>query len=325
MNRLMRFFRSLVLLGVLLSMSSMGAACSGAGTNTETADNAQNPKILATTSIVADVVQQVAGDVFTVETLLPIGADTHEFNPAPQDLAKVADADMIFANGVGLESFLDPLIQSAGGIAKVVYVSEGISLLNLTEEEWHGTPAVPAATENVQSYDPHVWTDPNNVVIWTDNIAQALAEFDSAHKEAYEQNAAQYRGELNVLDAWIRDEIAMVPEGNRKIVTDHLVFGYFAHGYGLQQIGAIIPGFSTLAEPSPQDLAGLEDQIRTLNVQAIFVGNTVNSSLAQRVAEDTGAQIVYLYTESLSPPGGEADSYIDFMKYDVRAIVDALK
>ena len=326
MSRQGRFLRSLALLCVLLVTASLSAACSGVKTKTGPAGDGQSLKILATTSIVADVVQQAGGDVFSVETLLPTGVDPHEFNPAPQDLAKVADADLIFANGAGLETFLDPLLQSAGGSAKVVKVSDGVQLLNLREEsQGTGTPAGPAVTENVQGYDPHVWTDPNNVITWTDNIAKALAELDPGHKDTYDRNAAQYKQKLQELDAWIRDQVAQVPEANRKIVTDHLVFGYFAKEYGFQQIGAIVPAFSTMAEPPPQDLAKLEDQIRALNVKAVFVGNTANPNLAQRVAEDTGAKLVYLYTGSLSPPGGEAGTYIDFMHYDVNAIVSALK
>ena len=138
-------------------------------------------------------------------------------------------------------------------------------------------------------------------------------------------NAAAYKAELQGLDSWIRDEVATVPEASRKLVTDHTVFGYFADRYGFQQAGAVVPGYSTLSEPSAQEVASLEDTLRTLGVKAIFVGNTVNSSLSQRVADDTGIQVIPVYTGSLSDPGGPAATYLDYMRYNVDAFVGGLK
>jgi len=151
-----------------------------------------------------------------------------------------------------------------------------------------------------------------------------LSEIDPQNGDTYKANAQKYRDELVELDNWVLEETASVPEDNRKIVTDHLVFAYFCNAYDFQQVGAIIPGFSTVAEPSARELAQLESAINDLGVNAIFVGNTVNPGLAQRVAEDTGVQLVLLYTGSLSEPGGPADSYLKYMRYNTRAIVDAL-
>jgi len=127
------------------------------------------------------------------------------------------------------------------------------------------------------------------------------------------------------VDTWIRSEVATIPEQNRKFVTDHLVFGYFADRYGFTQVGAIIPGFSSLAEPSAQDIAQIEDEIRSMGVRAIFINVGVNVNLAQRIATDTGARVVLLYMESLSDKGGKADNYVDFISYDVTSMVEALK
>jgi ABC-type Zn uptake system ZnuABC Zn-binding protein ZnuA len=148
---------------------------------------------------------------------------------------------------------------------------------------------------------------------------------DPANAEVYRSNAATYQEQLAELDTWIREQVAQIPPENRKIITDHLTLAYFADEYGFTQIGAIIPGYSTLAEPSAQELAGLVDKIRELDVPAIFVGNTINPALADRLTEDTGTQLVFLYTGSLSEAGGEADSYLAYMKYNVSAIVNALK
>ena len=138
-------------------------------------------------------------------------------------------------------------------------------------------------------------------------------------------NAQAYRASLQELDGWIREQVAGVPEQNRRLVTDHASFSYFAHQYGFEQVGAVFPGYSTLAQPSAQDLAALEDAIREFDVKAVFVGNTVNPALAEQVAQDTGTRVVFMYTGSLSEPGGPAGDYLAFMRYDVRVMVEALR
>jgi ABC-type Zn uptake system ZnuABC Zn-binding protein ZnuA len=176
-----------------------------------------------------------------------------------------------------------------------------------------------------ETVDPHVWFDPHHVSTWVDNAARALSAIDPVQAATYQANAEQYRQELQALDRWIVEQVAAIPATNRQLVTDHLIFSYFAQRYGFEQVGAVVPGYSTLSEPSAQELAALEDAIRQTGVKAILVGNTVNPALAERVAGDTGTRLVQVYTDSLTAPGGEAESYLAFMRYNVRAIVDALK
>lgn len=304
--------------------------------------------VVATTSIVADVAAQVAGEHITVEALLPVGADPHGFDPSPQDIVKVSEADLVLANGAGLEEFLADLIESAEADEQMVVVSDGTDFIEAGEHDHDDDHAEDHDADadhdddhaedhdddhaedhdghdhDHGAYDPHLWTDPNNVLIWVDNIEAAFAELDPAHAEEYAANAEAYRAELMALDAWVREQVAAIPEGRRVIVTDHTSFTYFADEYGFEQAGAIVPGYSTLAEPTAKELAELEDAIVALDVKAVFVGNTVNPALAERVSEDTGVHLVYLYTGSLSEPGGEADSYLDFIRYNVNAIVAAL-
>ncbi len=274
-------------------------------------------RVVATTTIVADVVRQVGGEHIALTVLVPTGVDPHSFEPRPQDLAAIANAQIIFANGAGLETFLQPVLESAGGKARLVEVSRGISLLPLPGEH--------SAELTAQEGDPHTWTDPNNVLIWVENIASALSEADPAHAVDYRANAGAYAAQLRDLDAWIREQVAQIPPERRKLVTDHAVFGYFAHRYGFEQVGAVIPAFSTDAAPSARELATLEDAIRAHGVPAIFVGASVNPALAEQIASDTGVRLVRVYTGSLSEPDGEAGSYLDFMRYNVSAIVEALK
>jgi ABC-type Zn uptake system ZnuABC Zn-binding protein ZnuA len=172
--------------------------------------------------------------------------------------------------------------------------------------------------------DPHVWTDPHSVMVWAGNIADSLGVLDPANADTYETNAQTYVEELEKLDEWIEEQVARVAPHDRQLVTDHTAFGYFAKRYGFDQVGAVIPGYSTLAEPSARELARLEGAIENRGVKAVFVGLTVNPDLARRVAEDTGTKLVFLYTGSLSEPDGPAGDYMAFMRYNVNAIVDAL-
>jgi ABC-type Zn uptake system ZnuABC Zn-binding protein ZnuA len=290
------------LAGLLLSACGGGAPAEGGGL-----------KVVASTTIVGDVAAQVGGDLIELTVLFPPGADPHTFEPRPQDVAAISDAEVIVVNGLGLEEALEPLLE-ANAKGRIVHASEGIEVLAFEGEEHHH-----------EGGDPHTWTDPNNVIVWTENIAAALSEADPSNAAAYRANADAYIASLRELDGWIRAEFAKIPAERRKLVTDHLAFGYLADEYGLEQVGALIGSFSTNAAPSAQELAALEDKIREQGVPAVFVGKTVNPALAEQLAQDTGVKLVHVYTGSLSEPGGEADSYLKFMRYNVNAIVEALK
>ncbi|HSQ27973.1 MAG TPA: metal ABC transporter substrate-binding protein [Anaerolineales bacterium] len=312
-------FRTVLLSAILMFFL---AAC-----NTPTDDISQQDHILrvvATTNIVGDVVSQVGGDAIELTVLLPPGTDPHSFQPTPQDMARAADAQVIFMNGAGLEAFMQSLLEKSGSQARLVEVSQDIALLEaVSHGESEGDDA--HSEEGEHAGDPHVWMDPNNVLIWVDHIESTLVEIDPRNAALYKKNAESYRQELIDLDRWILEQVTQIPEANRELVTDHQLFIYFADRYGFEQIGAIVPGYSTLSEPSAQELAQLEDAIRELGVRAIFVGNTVNPGLAQRLANDTGTKLVFFYTGSLTEATGPAATYLDYMRFNVLAIVDALK
>jgi ABC-type Zn uptake system ZnuABC Zn-binding protein ZnuA len=299
--------------------------------------------VMATNSIVADLVKNVGGDLINLTYMLPIGADAHTYQLTPTDVANVTEAHVFFANGLGLEEYLSELIQNAGGEVAVVSLSTGVEVREMSTEEAHeeheeqSAEAIPeehgaegehtehGAEHNHAGVDPHTWTTPANAIIFVHNIEQALSALDPANAETYQANAEAYEAKLTELDAWVKSQIETIPAENRKLVTDHTVFGYYADRYGLEQVGAVIPSLSTAAEPSAQEMADLEDVITKQGVKAIFVGNTVNPGMEQRVAEDTGIQLVTLYTESLGPEGSGADNYIDYIRYNTMAIVEALK
>jgi len=299
---------------LILTLSLMLAACGGqAATRPATSGKL---KVVATTSIIGDVVANIGDDLIDLTVMMPAGADPHSFEPSPRQIAALSDADIVFVNGFDLEETLTPVLDSAATPDKIVAVSDGVDPILFAGKDAD-------AMDKGQRYDPHTWMDPNNVVVWTQNIEDALSKVDPDHEDAYHQNAEDYRDQLQELDDWIQAQIA--PLLPLKVVTDHKVFGYFARRYGIEQVGAIVPSYSAMAQPSAQELAQLEDAIKQLGVKAILVGNTVNPSLAERVAEDTGVQLIPIYTGSLSGPDGPAVTYIDFMRYDVDAIVKAAK
>ena len=284
-------------------------------------------RVVATTTIVGDVVARVGGDAVQLTVLLPPGADPHTYEPTPADLTAVAGAHVLFVNGLGLEGFLERTLRNVGDVP-VVSVSAGIQP-RLLEEHEHEGEEHEGEEHGEESHahgeaDPHVWLDVRNVLVWVENIRQALSALDPAHADRYAANAAAYRAELEALDAWVLEQVAQVPPQNRKLVTNHPAFGYFADRYGFEQVAAVYP-ISPGAEPSAREIAELEETIRRFGVPAIFAETTVNPKLAEQVARDTGVRLVTLYTGSLGGPGSGVESYIDLIRYDVSAIVNALK
>jgi len=326
--RVLRLAVLVVIGGACLHGCAKGEGDTDAGAVTSLAAvdlaSGEKLKVVATTSLVADVVGAVGGDQVDLTRLMPLGADPHTFEPTPQDAAAISEAHVVFINGVGLEAFMDRLLANAGGDVPVVPVSEGVQLLAFAGDHGHDEEEGGAADDHGED-DPHTWFDPANVQVWVDNIENALISLDPAHAAEYGENARVYRAELDALDAWIREQVANIPQERRELVTDHSVFTYFAHAYGFEQIGVITVGSSTLSEPSAQELAALQETIAEHGVPAVFVSTTVNPRLAEQVAHDTGVRVVPLYTGSLSDGDGPASTYLAFMRYDVEKMVEALR
>jgi len=313
--------------------------------------------VLATTSVLADVVAQVGGTHIELHTLIPAGVDPHAFQPGPQDVRALADADLVIINGFSLEEFMADLITQAGEGTPVVSASLGIDPLlpsgeyahedeagehageadgpaedehegesgeQAGETEAHSGEDEHAAEHHEHGIDPHTWFDPNNVIHWTANIEAALAAADPQHAQEYAANADAYRAQLQALDAEIRQEVERIPPEQRRLVTDHEELGYFADEYGFEIVGAVIPSASSLAEPSAQEMAALFDAIRKQGVRAIFVTSVANPGLAERLAEDAGVRLVTLYGHSLTDEQGPAPSYLEMMRYNLQAITDGL-
>jgi ABC-type Zn uptake system ZnuABC Zn-binding protein ZnuA len=303
-------------------------------------------RVVTTTTIIADVARNVGGEFVEVESLIPPDSDAHAFEPAPDDIVKVAEADVLLVNGAGLESFLEGLLENAVGVELVV-VSNGIEMLAFGEhgheegEEEHAEGEVvgvlgeegvceEAHEEGEEDHehgacDPHVWTDPQNVMIWADNIAEAFSAVDSDNAETYRANAQAYQAELGAIDAEVTEILSVVPEEKRILVTNHEFFGYFAHAYGFEVVGVVISGGGTLSEPDPQALAELIDIIAEEGVTAIFAEVSANPGLAETIASETGIDVVTtIYSDSLSGADGPAGTYLDYLRYNALTIAEAL-
>ncbi len=270
------------------------------------------PVVLASTTFLADIAQNVAGNQLQVEVAAtPFGADAHSYQPIPQDVAKIADSNLLIVNGAEYEHFLEDIIQSAGGERMVIEASAGLSVRTDAESE-HGV-------------DPHLWLDPNNVIIYVENIRDGFAKFDPEGTDVYRANADKYIEQLGALDGWINEQVASIPTERRLLVTNHDSLGYFAERYGFTVIGTVVEGTSSNAAPSAQQMAALIDQIKATGAPAVFLDAAESPTLANQIASDTGVTVVTdLHFGSLTdgPPAG---TYIDMMKHNVSQIVEALK
>jgi ABC-type Zn uptake system ZnuABC Zn-binding protein ZnuA len=294
-----------------------GAPTEGAALRAVALAPGEKLRVVATTNIVADVVRQVGGDRIELTALLPPGTDPHSYQATPDDLRQLSNAHAIFVNGLHLEETMAPVLENLDAPTPVISVNEGVTLrvLGAAHADEH-------AGEHA-GVDPHTWMNPANVIVWSEYVARALSAMDPGNAEHYAATAAAYADELRALDAELRTAFAAIPGDQRKLVTDHDNLGYLADAYGFTILGAVVPSLSTLAAPSAQEMAALQDQMRAASVRVIVVGNTVNPATAQQLAQDTGAQVVAIYTDSLSDAAGPAPTYAAMTRYNAAAIVAA--
>ena len=298
----------------------MGAiACGGAPSIPAGAASPEaGPTLLATasTGIVADWVRHVGGTHVEVFSLVPTDGDPHTFQPGVLAVTRVADADIVFTVGLGLEAaWLDELVRNAAADpSRIVKLGEAAD------------PRDVAGAGDRRIPDPHFWLDPLRVGQAIDEIAARLSVLDPEREISYGENAAVYRYRLGVLHAEITEQVASVPPERRVLVTSHDSFRYFAARYGFRIVGAVIPGVTTEREASAAELARLTDAIRANDVPAVFAEASVSDRLVSAVAGETGARVVgSLRVGALGSPGSGADTYIGMMRADVEAIVEALR
>ncbi len=272
-------------------------------------------KVVATYSILGDWVKHVCGNKIDLSVLVGPNGDAHTFEPTPQESMRLAEADIIFENGVGFESWLNDLYASSGSKAQRIVITDQMNLIQLeTQSSQH------------QDVDPHVWQSVKNAIIAVNMISSALSQKDPANSEFYQQWAAQYSAELQQLDEWIHAQVNQIPVERRKLVTSHDTFGYFAKEYGFTIIGAAIDSATTEAsDPSARQIAELVEGIKSAQVPVIFTENVHNPKLMQMLAEEAHVKLApALYTDALGEPGCIGQDYIQFMKYNVNVITQEL-
>ena len=298
----------LLLIMLLLAV----AACAPASNGAAGTGSAGKIGVVASISIIGDMVKNVGGDRINVQILVPVGADPHTFDPTPADIKSLSQAQIIFVNGAGLESWLDKLVKNVAGDHPVIAVSKGIPSLKGDEQEPEG--------------DPHMWFDAGNAIHYVEQIRDGLSQIDPQGAAIYKANAEKYIAQLQELDGFIEAQIKTLPSESRKLVTNHDTFGYYAKRYGMEVAGTVFDGVTPEKEPSPQDIAMLVQKIKAQKIKAIFAENTINPKLAEQIAQEAGVKVVTnLYTDSLGAPGSDGDTYIKMMRYDTLTIVNALK
>lgn len=296
-------------------------------------------RVVATTSIIGDVVAQVGGDAIDLTVLMKPGQDPHSYQPVARDLTAVANAHVIFVNGWDLEERLTNDMETIGEDALVVPISANIQPLAFAEgddeheedeEAEHEEEGAHEEGEHAHSgADPHVWFSIHNIEQWVENVGHVLSELDPANAAEYERNAAAYRAELAELEEYAETQLKQIPEGNRFLVTNHDALGYFAQEYDFTILGTVIPSVSTMSEPSARNLADLIATMKEYNICTIFTETMVNDTLAQTVAGELsgcdGVQVLKLYTDAIGPEDSGADSYIGMFRANVEAIVAGLR
>jgi ABC-type Zn uptake system ZnuABC Zn-binding protein ZnuA len=381
-------------------------ALAGCGGGSGAGQEASGPRVVATHSILGDIVGNVGGDGIELTTLVAAGEDPHVFEPSPSDSAALSEAEVVFENGLEYETWLDDMYESSGSEAERVAATDGLEPIEGGHEEHsdeghekeergdeehsdeHGDDehshegdehADEASHDHGDEghsddehadeeshdhgdeehsdehgdeehadddhgdhesegngddhghahgeFDPHVWGDVGNAISMTEAVRDALVETDADNADLYRENASEYIAELRELEASVEESVSGVPEENRKLITAHDTFGYFAEAYDFEVVGTAIEGFTTEAsDPAAGDIAELSDGIRATGVPAIFPETTTNEAIMERIANEAGVELAPpLYTDALGEEGSEGDTYIGMTEYNASTIADALE
>lgn len=294
----------------LAALALLAAGCGGvAGGDSGKLD------VVVTTTQLGDFVREVGGEAVEVDQILQPNTDPHDYEPRPSDVEDTAAAELVFASGDGLDAWIDQIVSDGGSEAEVVDLGAEVPV-RLPGE---------STGEEASQYDPHWWHDPRNAEAAVGEIERALAAADPARKAEFRRNADAYLARVRALDRGIARCIASVPAPQRKLVTDHDAFGYFADRYGIEVVGAVVPSQTTQAQPSAQDLSELARTIEAEKVEAIFPESSLSSKVADAIARQTGASTDYtLYGDTLGPDGSGAETYVGMEEANADAIVRGL-
>jgi zinc/manganese transport system substrate-binding protein len=297
--------------------SSIVATCAvlaliWAGCGGSTSDHGGQLDVIATTTQLGDWVGEVGGGAVSVHQILQPNTDPHEYEPRPSDVEATAGAKLVFLNGDNLDGWMDQVVSDSGSSAKVV------DLGSIVPDRLPGETSGAEASE----YDPHWWHDPRNAEAAVREIERQLATADPSKKKEFARNADAYLAKLRKLDVSIASCIDTVPQGQRKLVTDHDAFGYFANRYGVEVVGAVIPSQTTQAQPSAKDLADLIELIEREDVKAVFPESSLSGKVTEAIARQSGASADYtLYGDTLGPADSDGATYLQMERANANAMV----
>ena len=314
-SRLVRLGRSRVSLALVLIVTVFVVGCgqdrpgsSAASASAQASADADAIRVVTTTTVFADIVRNVGGSRTNVRSIIPPGVGPEDYEPKPNDAKSLADAQLIVSNGVGLDDFLDRLLSSTGsGAATRLVLGQGLPTI-----EVDGQP------------NPHFWLDPTIVKTgYLPKIVDALSSLDPAHRATFVANAAAYGAQLDALDIELKAQVGTIAPENRKLVTFHDAFPYFARHFGFELIGVVLANVGQ--EPTASDLAALVEKVKAAHVKAVFSEAQFNPKLAQTLADEAGIKqvVTTLYNDALGP--APADSYLGMMRWNMGQIVEALK
>jgi manganese transport system substrate-binding protein len=287
----------------------VAGALSGCSSSALERASDDRPVVLTTFTVLADVAQNVAGDHLRVESITKAGAEIHGYEPTPLDVAMASEADLILDNGLNLEAWFGQFVESVD--VPHVVVSDGIEVLDITEDAYAGKP------------NPHAWMSPVNVQVYVDNMVDAFSELDPAHADDFEANGTAYRAELQEVQDELVDGLSALPENERALVTCEGAFSYLARDAGLTE--RYIWPVNAEQQATPQQIASAIEFVEANDVPAVFCESTVSDRPMQQVVEATGATFGgTLYVDSLSEADGPVPTYLDLIRYDTTTIIDAL-
>jgi zinc/manganese transport system substrate-binding protein len=271
--------------------------------------------VIASFSILGDFVKNVGGDRVEVATLVGPNGNAHVYAPSPGDAKKVADAKLVFVNGLGFEGWLERLVKASGTKAPIVVATKGVKPLERVADHGHDHDHGRA--------DPHAWQSVANAKIYVTNIRDALIAADPAGRDAYLANAAAYLAKLDALERDVREVIAKVPADRRRVITSHSAFSYFQDAYGIDFTAP--QGVSTEAEASAKDVAAIIARIKKQKAAAVFLENVTDPRLVEQISRETGAKVGgTLYSDALTDDKGDATTYIDLFRHNLRQLAAAL-
>lgn len=307
-------------LGTVMAIAAISAATACGSSKDDSPSGpavAGRLAVVATTPEVADFTRNVGGDAVAVTQIIKPNVDPHDYEPTPADIQAIGAAKLVIKNGVGLEKWLDPTISSAGFTGAVVDTSDGVTLRKGDPED-----------EDMAEGDPHIWHNPRNAKIMSENIEKALVAADPGHADTYRNNFQAYAAKLDKLDADNERKFAALPADQRKLVTNHDAFGYYIDRYQLQFVGSVIPSLDTSAELSAKQIDDLVAKIKATGVKAVFSESSLPPKAAEAIARQAGVKVIggedALFGDSLGAQGTPQGTYLGAEEHNTDTIVRAL-